>query len=182
MNPGARRGEPEQGRGQPFVSPFSGGHVLAVVFNQLRGMEPDPDAGERQRLCRTMTRAGCQCEDMGDGERLPRPAGVIIGSARIDLGEPLQYTAFGPCRRGRGASIPPRLRGREWSAFVCQRAHRPINVAHKTLKYMRNVRLSDISALQNCGLWLYGLLPIPSRPAGCGSPRREWIANRAARC
>jgi hypothetical protein len=43
MNLGSRREEPEQGRGQPFVPPFSGQRVLVVVFNQRRGIEPDPE-------------------------------------------------------------------------------------------------------------------------------------------
>lgn len=32
-----------------------------------------------------MTGAGCQCEDMGDRQPLPRPAGIIVRSALIDL-------------------------------------------------------------------------------------------------
>jgi hypothetical protein len=43
MNPGARREEPERGRGQPFVPLFSGRRVLVVVFNQERGIKPDPE-------------------------------------------------------------------------------------------------------------------------------------------
>ncbi len=63
MNPGARWEEPEQGRGQPFVPLFSGRRVLVVVFNQRRGIEPDPERrGEAPMgFWKTMTRAGCQC-------------------------------------------------------------------------------------------------------------------------
>jgi hypothetical protein len=43
MNPGARRGGAGAGRGQPFVPLFSGRRVLVVVFNQQRGIEPDPE-------------------------------------------------------------------------------------------------------------------------------------------
>ena len=43
MTPAPRRGEPEQGRGQPFVPPFSGRRVVVVVFNPWRDIEPDPE-------------------------------------------------------------------------------------------------------------------------------------------
>jgi hypothetical protein len=40
---------------------------LVVDFNQWRDIEPDPERrGEAPMgFLRTMTRAGCQCEDMG---------------------------------------------------------------------------------------------------------------------
>jgi hypothetical protein len=34
-------------------------------FQPAARHEPDPGAGERRRLCRTMAHAGCQCEDAG---------------------------------------------------------------------------------------------------------------------
>jgi hypothetical protein len=47
MTPAPAGEEPEQGRSQPFVPLFSGGHVLAVVFNEPRSMELDPAAAQR---------------------------------------------------------------------------------------------------------------------------------------
>ena len=44
MTPAPAGEEPEQGRGQPFVPPFSGGHVLVVVFNERRSIELHPTA------------------------------------------------------------------------------------------------------------------------------------------
>jgi hypothetical protein len=79
---------------------------LVVVFDQQRGIEPDPDAALRdRRICRTMTRAGCQCEDLGNGKRLPRPAGVIIGSARIDLAGPRIAARWKGADRSRYAEL-----------------------------------------------------------------------------
>jgi hypothetical protein len=69
MIPAPAGEEPEQGRGQPFVPLFSGRRVLVVVFNELRGMGLiRPRRGKAPAgFWRTMTRAGCQCEDMGEG-------------------------------------------------------------------------------------------------------------------
>ena len=63
MTPAPAGEEPEQGRGQPFVPPFSGGHVLVVVFNERRSIELHPTAAREAPagFWRTMTRAGCQC-------------------------------------------------------------------------------------------------------------------------
>jgi hypothetical protein len=47
MTPAPAGEEPEQGRGQPVVPPFSGGHVLVVVFNERRSIELDPAAARR---------------------------------------------------------------------------------------------------------------------------------------
>jgi hypothetical protein len=43
MTPAPAGEEPERGRGQPVVPPLDG-RVLVVVFNQLRGIGPNPDA------------------------------------------------------------------------------------------------------------------------------------------
>jgi hypothetical protein len=41
-----------------------------------------------------MTRAGCQCEDVGNVKRLPRLAGVIMDRSRIDLAAPAASTTI----------------------------------------------------------------------------------------
>ena len=73
MNPAPAGEEPEQGRSQPFVPLFSGRRVLVVVFNQQRGTEPNPERrGEApMAFWRTMARAGCQCEELGNARCLP---------------------------------------------------------------------------------------------------------------
>ena len=47
MTPAPAGEEPEQGRGQPFVSLFSGRRVLIVVFNERRSIELYPAAARK---------------------------------------------------------------------------------------------------------------------------------------
>ena len=92
MNPSARREKPEQGRGQPFVPLFSGRRVLVVVFNQPRGMSLIRSGAEAPMgFWRTMTRAGCQCEDMGTW-----PTRVTQAIEKHRFGEKIKEKTNGP--------------------------------------------------------------------------------------
>jgi hypothetical protein len=78
---------------------------LVVVFDQQRGIEPDPDAALRDQDLQNHDARRLSMRRFGEGKRLPRPAGVIIGSARIDLAGPRIAARWKGADRSRYAEL-----------------------------------------------------------------------------
>jgi hypothetical protein len=93
MNPGARRGGAGAGARSAVRPAFQRTARFGRRFQPAARHEPDSDARARQRLCRTMASAGCQCLDVGtlsssvqsDAARNgspTTPAGIILCGGR----------------------------------------------------------------------------------------------------